>query len=249
MKHWYLIPMAAVAGLIAGSWGPRADLEELKSLRESASEKKVAHHRSGGFGAIADLANVPARASRPRRVKVDGERDAGGEYAADADVENTNAVELAETTVSNDVENVGTTTRRVSPEDLRARIDEAAELWRTRSELAKTQWKTKLGLEGENAERFDETLAAMNDALRETMVAAAEEIARVEKLTPELGVKLISAMTESMGEAYEVIGNVVDEDKRGEVSEMTLHDFIDPFVIEPLVSVQDLLENEGGVAF
>jgi len=242
MKHWYLIPLAAIAGLIAGSWGPRADLDELKELQETAKENKAAHHRSGGFGAIADLANVPARASRPRRVRADGEKGESGEKVAE-----TNVVEETETIVSNDVVKVEKNTQRVAPEDLRARIDEAAELWRTRSELAKTQWKTKFGLEGESAEQFDETLAAMNDALRETMVEAAEEIAQAGKLTPELGTRMISAMTASMSETYEALGNTVGEDKRGEVSEMKLHDFIDPSVIEPLVSVQGMLENGEGI--
>jgi len=238
MKHWYLIPLAAIAGLIAGSWGPRADLDELKELQETAKEKKAASHRSGGFGAIADLANVPARASRPRRVKV-------GEKKPMPEAE-TNAVEETETVVSNSVVKVEAQ-KRVAPEDLRARIDEAAELWRTRSELARTQWKAKLGLKDEGAEQFDETLDAMNDALRETMVEAAEEIAQAGKLTPELGTKLISAMTTSMSETYEAIGNSVSEEKRGEVSEMKMHDFIDPSVIEPLVSVQGMLENGEGI--
>jgi len=241
VKHWYLIPLAAIAGLIAGSWGPRADLDELKELQETAKEEKAANHRSGGFGAIADLANVPTRASRPRRVRVDGEVGERGEKVAE-----TNAVEDAETIASNAAVKVEAR-KRVSPEDLRARIDEAAELWRTRSELAKTQWKAKLGLADEDAERFDETLDAMNDALRETMVAAAEEIAQAGKLTPELGTKLISAMTASMSETYEAIGSSVNEDKRREVSEMTLHDFIDPSVIEPFVSVQGMLENGEGI--
>jgi len=235
MRHWYLIPLAAVAGLVAGSWGPRADLEQLTELQETEKEQRAAHHRSGGFGAIADFANVPSRASRPRRVKV------AEPAAAPAE---TNAVEESETIVSNETRQVETR-KRVSPEDLRARIDEAAELWRTRAEIAKTQWKAKLDLTDEGAARFDETIDAMNDELRETMVAATEEIAQAGKLTPELGIKLMGAMTATLGETYEAIGNAAPEEKRGEVSEMTLHDFIDPSVIEPLVSVQGLLENEG----
>lgn len=232
--------MAAIAGLIAGSWGPRADLDELRELQDTAKEKRAANHRSGGFGAIADLANVPMRASRPRRVKV----------AEPAEKTMTNEVAEAEkpdVAVSNVVEKPEAM-RRVSPDDLRARIDEAADLWRTRSELAKTQWKAKLGLADEGAAQFDETLDNMNEALRETMVAAAEEIAQSGKLTPEMGTKMISAMTATLSETYEAIGNTAGEEKRGEVSEMTLHDFIDPSVIEPLVSVQGMLETDGGIS-
>ena len=30
MKNWFWIPLAAIAGVIAGSWGPREDLESYK---------------------------------------------------------------------------------------------------------------------------------------------------------------------------------------------------------------------------
>lgn len=228
MKHWYLIPLAALVGLIAGSWGPRADLAALRELQETEKAERAARPRSGGFGAIADLANVPSRASRSRMVKVE-EPDKVEEKGE------TNEVEITETH------------QRVTPEDLRARIDEAAELWRTRAEIAKTQWKTKLALTDEGAAQFDATIDAMNDALRETMVVASEEIAKAGKLTPELGTKLIADMTRTLGETYEAIGQSAPSEKRAEVSEMTLHDLVDPSVMEPLVSVQGLLDNDAGV--
>lgn len=228
MKHWYLIPLAALVGLVAGSWGPRADLAALRELQETEKAERAARPRSGGFGAIADFANVPSRASRSRMVKVE-EPDKVEEKGE------TNEVEITETH------------QRVTPEDLRARIDEAAELWRTRAEIAKTQWKTKLALTDEGAAQFDATIDAMNDALRETMVVASEEIAKAGKLTPELGTKLIADMTRTLGETYEAIGQSAPSEKRAEVSEMTLHDLVDPSVMEPLVSVQGLLDNDAGV--
>jgi len=240
MKHWYLIPLAAIAGLIAGSWGPRADLAKLKDLQETEKSERAARPRSGGFGAIADLANVPSRASRSRMVKAD-------EPARTEEVGETNAVDVAENeTETNDVE-IAQTRERVSPEDLRARIDEASELWRTRAEIAKTQWKSKLDLTDEGAAQFDEAIETMNDSLRETMVAAAEEIAQSGKLSTELGIKLMSAMTETLSQTYDAVGNIAPAEKRAEVSEMKLHDFVDPSVIEPLVSVQGLLDNDAGV--
>ena len=32
MKHWYLIPLGAVVGVIAGSWGPREGACKLSNL-------------------------------------------------------------------------------------------------------------------------------------------------------------------------------------------------------------------------
>lgn len=240
MKYWYLIPLAALVGLIAGSWGPRADLAALRELQETEKAERAARPRSGGFGAIADLANVPSRASRSRMVKVE-EPDKVEEKSE------TNDVDVAENEAETNEVEITETRQRVTPEDLRARIDEAAELWRTRAEIAKTQWKTKLALTDEGAAQFDATIDAMNDALRETMVVASEEIAKAGKLTPELGTKLIADMTRTLGETYEAIGQSAPSEKRAEVSGMTLHDLVDPSVMEPLVSVQGLLDNDAGV--
>ena len=63
--------------------------------------------------------------------------------------------------------------RRVAPEDLRARIDEASELWRTRIEVASASAIEKLGLDDKSAESF-------NDAL-EDMIPAAKLQDMIEK--------------------------------------------------------------------
>lgn len=236
MKHWYLIPLAAIAGLIAGSWGPRADLAKLKASGSGIGQRAERRDPSGGFGAIADFAHVPQRASRSRVVQV--VKQDSDEESADT----TNAVATAETESTNAVAR----TERVSPEDLRARIDEAAELWRTRVELARTQWKARLELDEEGGRQFDEAVERMNDALRETMAEAAERIAKDGKLTNELGIRLIGDATAELADAYDDIGNLVPDDKRGDVAAMTLHDFIDPSVIEPMVAVQGLLTDGEG---
>ena len=58
MKNWFWIPLAAIAGGIVGSWGPREDLELYKEkVREERTEKKVSG--TTGFDAFAKLANIP----------------------------------------------------------------------------------------------------------------------------------------------------------------------------------------------
>ena len=135
--------------------------------------------------------------------------------------------------------------RRVAPEDLRARIDEAAELWRTRIEIARASAIDKLGLDDKGAESFNDAIEDMNAKLRESIQIVADRVASSESLTHELGVRLMGDIATSLAEAYDAIGTCVDEDHRGEVSRLELTNFIDPSVGEPLIAVQDKLEDFG----
>lgn len=231
MKHWYLIPLAAVAGLIAGAWGPRADLETLKEMKSEKTVKAESNAKSG-FGAIANLVNIPDRARHTRISPLS---------------DSTNRVE----SVTNGVQSVSGTNgwnrahRRSTwrdRADLKNRIEDAKELWRTRSELARTQWKAKLNVSGDNEKRFDEMVDAMNADLKDVMSEFASIVAERKDVSPELGVKMMSAVTRTLAEGYDALGECVEGDARDEVAKMPLHEFIDPSVIEPMIQVQDYLE-------
>ena len=128
------------------------------------------------------------------------------------------------------------------PEDLQARIDEAAELWRTRIQLARAGALEKLGIE---AESFDATIADMNDKLRDSMQAVADLLAQEETMTPELGIKLMGEITTSIAETYDKLGSSLSPDARGKLSEMQLIEFVDPSVAEPLVAVKDKIDGRA----
>ena len=233
MKNWYLIPLAAVAGLIAGAWGPRADLEALKEMKSEKAVKAESNAKSG-FGAIASLVNIPDRA---RRARIDPAEP------------KTNRVESADgadgVRVAEGTNRLNRSQRRAAwrdRADLKNRIEDAKELWRTRSELARTQWKAKLNVSGDAEKRFDEMVDAMNADLKDVMSEFASIVAERKDVSPELGVKMMSAVTRTLAEGYDAIGECVDADAREDVAKMPLHEFIDPSVIEPMIQVQDYLE-------
>ena len=228
MKNWFWIPLAAIAGVIAGSWGPREDLESYKeSVQAERTQKKVSG--TAGFDAFAKLANIPDVAKRRPKARTN-------------EVERVEEIEKVET---NGVEVVEQRRPQLSREDLEARIEEAAELWNTRVEIAKTQWKGKLGIkESDQASAaFDSAVATMNEALRDTMEALAEEIEKAGKVSPELGFRMMGDLSRNMAEAYDAIGAAVPPERRADVSEIPVHEFIDPMVAEPLIGVQDKLEG------
>ena len=71
MKNWFWIPLAAIAGGIVGSWGPREDLELYKAnVQEERTQKKVSG--STGFDAFAKLANIPDVAKRRPKARTNG---------------------------------------------------------------------------------------------------------------------------------------------------------------------------------
>ena len=68
MKNWFWIPLAAIAGLVAGSWGPREDLAKFKeNVREAETQQKVSG--MAGFDAFAKLANIPDVAKRRPKAR------------------------------------------------------------------------------------------------------------------------------------------------------------------------------------
>ena len=110
-------------------------------------------------------------------------------------------------------------------------------------DMARAQWKAKLGLSGKAEKAFDDALQEMNEKLYASATALAERLASAEKMTTELGLRLVGDTTAIMAETYDRIGAVVPQGRRAEVSEMQMFDFIDPAVAEPLIGVQDKLDN------
>ena len=245
MKNWFWIPLAAIAGVIAGSWGPREDLEKFKEgVREERSQKKVSG--TAGFDAFARLANIPDVAKRRPKARTNELARSVRHLAPVGD--KTNATVVAEVEDKKSAPEEPKRDHRISREDLEARIEEVAELWNTRVEIAKTQWKGRLGIKDEKSSAaFDSAVATMNEALRDTMEALAEEIEKAGKVSPELGLRMMGDLTRNMAEAYDAIGAAVPPERRADVSEIPVHEFIDPMMAEPLVGVQDKMQ--GGFGF
>ena len=233
------LPLVFIAGGLVGYYGPA---EELRSRDVREKEEKTKAKPKNAFGSFTELVNIPEVAKRPRRVKdtepATNKNDVAGRVE-DAPLPGESAggrvgdAPLPEKR------------RRVAPEDLRARIDEAAELWRTRIEIARASAIEKLGLDDKGAELFNDAIEDMNAKLRESIQIVADRVASSESLTHELGVRLMGDIATSLAETYDSLATCVDEDHRGDVSRLELTNFIDPSVGEPLIAVQDKLEDFG----
>lgn len=241
MKSFIWLPIACVAGVIIGAWGPREELRALKENENAAAERNQPRNAAEGFQAFARMANIPDEAKHSRRRRPDAKPlfVTTNKPPARASVA-TQAVDVAVAATTNAPPKKR---ERILPEDLRARIEEAQELWRTRVELARVKWKEKLNLDAAAGEKFDAALDGMNEQLYDTMQTMATLLSQQDKMTPELGLRMMGDATTIMAETYEKIGACVPADRRGDVSEMQVFEFIDPGVAEPLIAVQDKLER------
>ena len=252
MKAYFWIPFACLAGVLVGSWGPRAELRELEN-RQQEEKSRPKNAAAASFKTFAELANIPAEAKRPRHRRPRPPKDGAKtnkvirlpdppKVAADASNASTQSVEKAGRPHHMPVK----FDRNLSSEDLRARIEEAQELWQTRVEIARANWKSKLKVTGENGARFDAAMDEMNQHLHEMMQALAQQVAERGKMTAELGLRLVGDATTIMAETYEKVGACAPAELRDSVADMPMSDFIDPGVAEPLIEVQDLFKNQVG---
>ena len=233
------LPLVFIAGGLVGYYGPA---EELRSRDVREQEEKTKAKPKNAFGSFTELVNIPEVAKRPRRVK-DAEPATNTTVIAGRVGEAPLPGESADGRVGDAP--LPEKRKHVAPEDLRARIDEAAELWRTRIEIARASAIEKLGLDDKGAEAFNDAIEDMNAKLRESIQIVADRVASSETMTPELGIRLMGDIATSLAEAYDAIGTCVDEEHRGEVARLELTNFIDPSVGEPLIAVQDKLEDFG----
>ena len=118
-------------------------------------------------------------------------------------------------------------------------------MWRTRIEIARASAIEKLGLDEKGAAAFDDAIDDMNAKLRESIQIVADSIASSQEMTQELGIRFMGDISTSLAEGYDSLRACVGEDRKDDVSRLQLTDFIDPSVGEPLIAVQDKLEDFG----
>ena len=237
-KSYYLLPLACLLGFLVGNWGPRADLQALREL-DKKEKRAAAERKPDGFRTFARMVKIPETAKHPRRRRQPRTEVPRSVIAV------TNAPKAEATAAAPEEPNTSAVPAQEhrSPDDLRVRIEEARGLWATRVDVARAQWKAKLGLSGDAERKFDDTLREMNEKLYTSVSVLAELLAAEEKMTPELGFRLVSDTTRILVETYDQIGKGVAPERRAEISEMLMVDFIDPAVAEPLIGVQDKLDH------
>lgn len=246
MKSLIFLPFAVLLGILIGGWPPKEELRTLRQELDALRQKADSRQKDTRFDAITRMVQIPERAAAtPKAKPAHTERrvtmDLGAPTSQVAQaVADTPAKTGANETLSSEANEPR---QDVSPEDLKARIEEAKELWATRVQIARTHWLNRLKLTPEKTELFDASINAMNEELQASMQGLADALALGADMTPELGTRFFNEMTASLVRTYDDLTVIVPEEQRGEASKLELTDFIDPAVAEPLIAVQDKLDN------
>ena len=240
MKAYLLLPLACLVGYLVGSWGAQDELNSFRKHAKAATNKRAAA-KPTGFDTFARMVKIPETAHRSRRSRRDRKPNAPSPIAITNNAARTAAKPAAQGARPEAATNSPPV--RLSPEDLRARIDEAQELWRTRVDIARAQWKAKLKLNAEGEKAFDSALQEMNERLYDSIAALAGILTDKPEMTPELGLRLVGETSTILSETYDRIGACAPAEMRETISTMQMVDFIDPGVAEPLINVQGKLDG------
>ena len=245
MRYALFFPLILLLGLIVGGWAPKEELRAAKKESAELKAKLASREKDSRMDAFARLVQIPERAKNPKPAP----KQKSPTFSVTATV-TSETNELASAATPTATNGAAATAAEqepkkpdFSPEDLRARIDEAKDLWKTRVEIARAQWVDRLKLTPEAAALFDTSVNAMNEELFTSIQGLADRLASGETLTPEIGTRAFNEMTASLVKTYDDLSALVPEALRGEAAKMELTDFIDPAVAEPLIAVQDKLQN------
>ena len=247
MKLAFFFPLILLLGLIIGGWAPKEELRAAKKEAAELKENLASRDKDSRMDAFTRMVQIPERAKNPKPPAK--QKALSGSMTADMTVSNASASAAAPATNSPlAAKNSAPESKKanLAPEDLRARIEEAKELWKTRVEIARAQWVDRLKLTPQATALFDASINTMNEELYTSMQSLADTLAAGESLTPEIGTRAFNEMTTSLVKTYDALGALVPEEQRGGAGAMELTDFIDPAVAEPLIAVQDKLDKLSG---
>lgn len=232
MKSMIYLPFVALAAFVIGSWGPSADLRQLKdAARDEQSDrgKKRSAKKNSGLGTIAQMVHIPDEPpERPASTNDTPEEVPFSPPEAQSASAVTNAAACA-----NDEDGDKRRARKVALEWIGVRAD-----------IAKTQWKTKLNLSESDCTTFDGVVDEMNAALRETMDALVATVSAEGKVTNEMIVHLMSEMTTALANAYDGLAAALPQADREQLSEIPVYDLVSPWAIEPLFDAEEMLGED-----
>jgi hypothetical protein len=245
MKFALFLPFVLLLGLIIGGWAPKQELRAVRKEADDLQAKLASGEKDSRLDMFTRMAKIPDRATKPASPsKAHPQAASVAQNRSNA----TNAVATAPAGATNGAvlltpPDNKPRQEKLRPEDLQARIDEAKELWKTRVDVARAQWIDRLKLSADQTALFDETINTMNEQLYRSMQNFATELAASDTVTPETGIRAFNEMTSSLVQTYDSLNAIVPEGQSGETAKIELTDFIDPAVTEPLIAVQDKLEN------
>jgi hypothetical protein len=223
MRNSLSIVIALLAGLVLGNWGVKSDLRKArKEAAEFREELNRRTQRQEGVRGITSMLRVP----EPTRSR----RPAAASPAPDT---STNTAAAAAPATTN------------APASARSRsfgenIQEAVELWKTRSALARTSFISNVGATPVQTQMFDQTVEAMNKELGDKIQQWADYVKQQKTFSPETGLRMMNDLSSTLVKSYDELDRAMPADWRDRAGqEFQLFDFINPEVALPLADIEN----------
>lgn len=247
MKSLIFLPFVLLLGLLIGGWLPKKELKnaqtKIRELELNQSVKEGSDGRSSRFNSLTSIIRVPDKGRRQPPtsqapvISQEGVSDTG---EPDTDSGTANQLQPVDDLQESDS---AITHQPSEPIDMQNHIEEAKELWKTRVQIARAQLIDQLRLNTDQTAAFDNAINNMNENLYHTIQDIADTVEASGDFSPELGVRAINAMTAAMVETYDSLAAAIPEHLHNEAAAIELTDFIDPAVADPLIAVEDKLQQ------
>jgi len=249
MKAYIWIPFALLLGLLIGGWGTRSELRTAKDeLRDTKKLLQQTKKRGGGsdVGQVTRLLGIDGQTERHSRnpAQDDQKDDAKGGPPDPVDAEDLTATAGAgQSPGSNETEE--RVRDRNQQRNMEEEIETAIELWKLRSEIARSTFLSNGNFSDEAAGNFDVLIEAMNIRLAHTMETWAADV-ETKEVTAEDGIRLMGEVTGALVLTYDEMDRKLPQNWRNTGGKsMQLMDFIDPSVARPLIRVESKLNDVG----
>jgi hypothetical protein len=228
--------LTLVVGYLLGGWALRSDIYALEEKIAHLEQKfdKRAYDGNPSLSGITQMLNVP---EKPSQHSSEIEEQSPAEPAG---AEVVNEEKEPSPTEKEDEESDRS---KEEPETFEERIEQAADLWGMRSDLARDAFLTNINATEEEAGRFDVLVEAMNIRLETTIEKWAETLAEDSIPSREAGLRMMNEITEALVLTYDELNRSMPQgwsDDAG--SEFQLVDYIDPLVAMPLSGLDDKLQ-------
>ena len=230
MKGWIFLPVALVAGLVLGGWGPRQEVRRLKSELALAQAPSRGGGGAAALGALGQVLPVAATSSpEPPRPRPGPEESRPPDEAGSPGSDPGDGSEMPEPP---------------DAETIRAGIEQAMDAWRLRSELVRNTFVANNALNASEAAQFDTLVAAMNLRIRNDIQLLADRLRMDDSLTSEDGLRLVNGLTSHVLQAYDDMDRTMPASWRAASGgEFNLGDLVDPSVAEPLIGLEDRMRD------
>lgn len=238
MKTTVWIVVALLAGMVLGGWGLKVDLRKAKQqIADLQDQLRRDSRKQARLDGITTMLNIS-----PGRTPA--EPAAGGAASVGAGTNAPGQGASSQPRRRPGMRRYRDDSTPAARQSVREEIDTAVQLWKTRSELARTSVLQETGATREQATQFDVLMLAMNMRLSNSIRSWVDVIKTEDAMTPESGVRMMNELSGTIVQAYTDMDRDFPDWRVQTEGEFNAMDFVDPQVALPLTEVEEILATQ-----